>query len=129
MASIEEDTGSSVSEAVYLNRASGDESQKYMELGPQTIDIGSENASKFLRELKESVLGRDSDRSDWREVDCQTIEKLKADYDKFFYSVPAAETTINFNGLNAVKVNSAVFSLYLCAVGDNRQKGSRKDIT
>ncbi|NMB96496.1 MAG: hypothetical protein GYA02_07785, partial [Clostridiaceae bacterium] len=84
------------------------EEQKYTELEPGMVEIGGNKTPKAsgplsLKKLKEATLKEKSDRPDWRTIDHNTIEQLKAEYDEFFYSVPGTETTIEFKDGEYIK--------------------------
>ena len=90
-----------------------DAAQSFIDLEPQVVELGSKVQKKSLRQLKEAALNRESDRPDWKEVDLGTIEKLKQEYDEFFYSLPGAETTIEFKDGEYIKY------LYIVPLNDS----------
>lgn len=92
---------------------SQNQEQSLSELSPQAITIGGGTGAKSLRGLREAALGKKSDRPDWKYVDLQTIEKLKSEYDKFFYNVQGAETTIHFKDGEYIKY------LYIVPLNDD----------
>ncbi|MDF2921509.1 MAG: phosphoesterase [Paenibacillaceae bacterium] len=96
----------SVVKSVYgpaTNRQSGTPGQGYEELDQEQVRFGGSTGPQSLRELREMALGLASGRPDWKEVDKSRIEQLKADYDRFVYSIPGAETTLEFEDGEYIK--------------------------
>lgn len=94
------------------NRKSDDPVQAYSELESGEITVGEGSKPKSLKALRESVLGVESDRPDWKTIDLNAVEELKATYDSFFYSVPGAQTTLEFEDGEYIKY------LYLVPLND-----------
>ncbi len=86
----------------------------YTDLAGSAFTIGgAENHQpRSLREARDAYLGQDSDRPDWKTVDESKVEELKAEYDKFLYSVEGTETTIKFGDGEYIKY------LYLIPLND-----------
>ena len=86
----------------------------YTDLSGTTLELGE--AEKYqvnsLREAREAYLGQKSDRPDWKTVDENKVEELKAEYDKFLYSVEGTETTLQFKEGEYIKY------LYLVPLND-----------
>lgn len=95
------------------NKQSGDPGQGYQELEPEKIQFGGGSGGLSLRKLRENALGVKSDRPDWKEVDKDKVEQLKADYDRFVYSIPGAETTLQFEEGEYIKY------LYIVPLNDS----------
>jgi len=49
-----------------------------------------------LREAKEKMTGVESDRPAWKEIDKNSVENLKANYDETFGSIPGAKATLTY---------------------------------
>ncbi len=77
-----------------------------------TVGEGSGKTPGSLREARNIYFGEESDRPDWKTVDKDKVEDLKAQYDKFLYNVPGSETTLVFNEGEYIKY------LYLIPLND-----------
>ncbi len=77
-----------------------------------TIGEGEKNQVNSLREAREAYLGQRSDRPQWKTVDEKKVEELKAEYDRFLYSVEGTETTLRFKDGEYIKY------LYLIPLND-----------
>lgn len=97
-----------VTEAVYTPTKS------YTDLSRKTLKLGGAESYRVnsLKEAKEAYLGRKSDRPDWRTIDSNKVEELKAEYDRFLYSVEGTETTLCFKDGEYIKY------LYLVPLND-----------
>lgn len=96
-----------VQESVYVNE------EEYIELDSKEVDFGTPKKANSLAELREAYLGIESGRPDWKDVDRESIEQLKAKYDEFFYRIPGAETTIEFKDGEYIKY------LYIIPINDS----------
>ncbi len=112
----EVDIGIKNDDAAYDEESSDDDS--YADFAPakvvtsQAISTGENNEQVYeilkpvsevttsqgisLREAKEKMTGAKSDRPEWKEIDKNSVENLKASYDETFGSIPGAETTLTY---------------------------------
>lgn len=87
----------------------------YTELPKSEVAFGEgpEGQVSSLRQAREAYIGQKSDRPDWKTVDEDSVEELKAEYDKFLYNMPGTETTLEFEDGEYIKY------LYIVLLNDN----------